>query len=352
MVNRFRRAVSMAVAISAATLMSVAAGSVGAAQFTLKGATGTNDTTPLGKVGDYFKEIVEKKSNGQIEVKWYGNGQLGGEAALLNQLSDGVLQFATLSTAVSSSLNPKLDALYLPYVMPDGWETFEKKFSTSPFAAELLGALSRQGIQGMAFIPYGIDALAYKGSPVKSPEDAKGKKLRSAESVNIRTTLETMGFNAVPLPWTETYQSIQTKVVDGLSTPPMMIKLARFHEVVDNITLSGHLFGVHVFWLREDAIAKMPEDMKVMVRASAREASERAWKELRTMEGAIVGEVEKMGVKVWRLNDAEKARFIKATVPVVRNFEQRIDKSSGDGKAFMRRLYEATGQNYDKVVAQ
>jgi C4-dicarboxylate-binding protein DctP len=332
--------------------MLIAAAPAWAATYTLKGATGTNDTTALGKVGQYFKEIVEKKSNGEVEVRWFGNGQLGGEAALLNQLNDGVLQFATLSTAVSSSLNPKLDVLYLPYFLPEAWVTFEKKFAPSAAAKELLGALSKQGIEGQAFIPYGVDALAYKGSPVRSPEEAKGKKLRSAESVNVRTTLESMGFNAVPLPWTEAYQSIQTKVVDGLSTPPMLVKQARFNEVVDNMTISGHLFGVHVFWLREDAIAKMPDNLKAIVRASAKEASERAAKELNAMESSIIAELEKGGVKVWRLTDAQRDRFVRATVPVVRNFEQRIEKSSGDGKAFMRRMYEATGQDYDKVAGQ
>ena len=338
-------------ACSAAAVLLVAAPAT-AATYTLKGATGTNDTTALGKVGQYFKEIVEQKSKGEVEVRWFGNGQLGGEAALLNQLNDGVLQFATLSTAVSSSLNPKLDVLYLPYFMPDPWVTFEKKFASSAASKELLGALSKQGIEGQAFIPYGVDALAYKGTPVRTPEEAKGKKLRSAESVNIRTTLESMGFNAVPLPWTEAYQSIQTKVVDGLSTPPMLVKQARFNEVIDNLTISGHLFGVHVFWLREDAIAKMPEPLKAIVRASAREASERAAKELNAMEGSIITELEKGGIKVWRLTDAQRTRFVKATVPVIRNFEQRVEKSSGDGKAFMRRMYEATGQNYDQVVGQ
>ena len=349
MIDRLRNKWNGVLAACSAAIL-VAASPASAATYTLKGATGTNDTTALGKVGQYFKEIVEKKSNGEIEVRWFGNGQLGGEAALLNQLNDGVLQFATLSTAVSSSLNPKLDVLYLPYFLPDPWVTFETKFAPSAAAKELLGALSKQGIEGQAFIPYGVDALAYKGSPVRSPEEAKGKKLRSAESVNIRTTLESMGFNAVPLPWTEAYQSIQTKVVDGLSTPPMMVKQARFNEVVDNLTISGHLFGVHVFWLREDAIAKMPENLKAIVRGAAKEASERAAKELNSMEASIIAELEKGGIKVWRLSDAERERFVKATLPVVRNFEQRIDKSSGDGKAFMRRMYEATGQNYDKVV--
>lgn len=107
---------------------------------------------------------------------------------------------------------------------------------------------------------------------------------------------------------------------------------------------------MHVFWLREDAVAKMPDHLKAVVRSAAKEASERAANELHAMEASIIDELEKGGIKVWRLSDAERARFVKTTVPVVRNFEQRIEKSSGDGKAFMRRMYEATGQNYDKVV--
>jgi TRAP-type C4-dicarboxylate transport system substrate-binding protein len=112
----------------------LAAGSASASTFTLRGASGTSDTTALGKVGEYFKEIVERKSNGAVQVRWFGNGQLGGEAALLNQLNDGVLQFATLSSAVSSSLNPKLDVLFLPYFLPDAWVTFEKRFAGSAAA--------------------------------------------------------------------------------------------------------------------------------------------------------------------------------------------------------------------------
>lgn len=351
MITKLARTLKPVAALAAAALLAYS-GAALSAEFTLRGGTATNDTTPLGRVGQYFKEAVEKGSSGRIEVRWHGNGQLGGEAAILNQLNDGVVQFATLSTAVSSSLNPRLDVMYLPYFFPEGWDTYEKRFRGTPAETELLGSLKHVGIGGYGMIPYGIDALAYKGAPIRTLEDIKGRKLRSAESVNVRTTLESIGFNAVPLPWTEVYPSIQTKVVEGLSTPPFMVKLARFHEVVDNMTLAGHLFGVHVFWVREDAISKLPDDLKTVVRNAAKAASEKGWRELYALEGQSTADVEKMGIKVWRLSDAEKARFIKATVPVVRNFEQRIDKGAGDGRAFMRRMYQATGQDYDKVVGQ
>lgn len=324
---------------------------VQAADFVLKGATGTGDTTALGRAGLYFKEIVEEKSGGKIEVTWYPNGQLGGEVALLNQLNDGILQFATLSTAVSSSLNPKLDVMYLPYFLPKAWDSFEE-FASSEAAAELLGTLSKHGIEGVGLIPYGVDALAYNGSPVRSPADASGIKLRSAESVNVRMTLEAMGFNAVPLPWTEAYQAIQTKVVDGLSTPPALVKQARFAEVVSNLVISGHLFGQHVFWIRGDALAGLPDDLKELVRSAAKEASDRAWQELREAEEATISELDGLGLTVTRLTDEEREVFKKATVVVVREFEKRIDGDSGDGREFMRRIYSATGQDYDALVAE
>ena len=336
----------------AATALALAGSPAVSAPYTLRGGTVAPDSTPLGRVGGYFKEIVEAKSKGQIEVKWHPSAQLGGEMAILNQMNDGVIQFATLSTAISSSLNPKLDVMYLPYFLPDGWETYETKFRGSSAEAELLGGLGKAGIAGLGLLPYGVDALAYKGTPIRTLDEAKGRKLRAAESVNIRTTLESMGFNAVPLPWNEVYPSIQTRVVEGLTTPPLILKGARLNEVVDNMTLAGHLFGVYVFWMREDALAKLPNDMKALVREAAKEATDRGWRELRALEATSTTDLEKAGVKIWRLSEAEKARFMRATLPVVRNFEQRIEKSSGDGRAFMRKMYQATGQNYDKIVGQ
>lgn len=337
-----------AAALAALTMFS---GAAFAADYVLKGGTGTGDSTALGRAGDYFKEIIEERSGGRIGVTWYPNGQLGGEVALLNQLNDGILQFATLSTAVSSSLNPKLDVMYLPYFLPKAWDSFYA-FAKSDAAPELLGLLEKNGITGLAFIPYGADALAYNGPVVRKPADAAGIKLRSAESVNVRLTLNALGFNAVPLAWTETYQSIQTKVVDGLSTPPTMILQARFHEVIKNAVITEHLFGQHVFWISSDVLKGMPEDLQKMVREAAAEASDRAAKELREGEAAAIADLESKGVVITRVSDEEIAAFRAATTPVVRDFEKRINDQTGDGREFMSRIYGAIGQNYEEIVGK
>lgn len=336
---------------AALTSVILSAGTAYSADFVLKGASGTGDTTALGRAGLYFKEIVEEKSDGRIGVTWYPNGQLGGEMALLNQLNDGIIQFATLSTAVSSSLNMKLDVMYLPYFLPEAWGSF-KAFSESEAASEMLSVLEPNGILGLGFIPYGADALAYNGPVVRKPADAAGIKLRSAESVNVRLTLDSLGFNSVPLPWTETYQSIQTQVVDGLSTPPALVYQSRFHEVVDNVVVSEHLFGQHVFWIRDDALKAMPDELQAIVRESAHAATVRAWEELEAGEEEALSDLEAHGLTVTRLTEEERAAFRKATVPVVRDFEKRLDDRLGDGRAFMTRIYNAVGQDYEALIAE
>jgi TRAP-type C4-dicarboxylate transport system substrate-binding protein len=317
--------------------------------FEFKGASATVPSHPLGKAGSYFKEIVEKKSQGRIKIKWYVGGALGGEQAILNQLKDGVVQFATLSTAIAGTLNPKVMTMFTPYFIMD-WDNFNNQFLKSKSSKTLLNGLQKFGIQGYNWVPYGFDALAYKGDPIRTFEDCKGRKLRAAESYVIKGTLEALGFNTSPIPWNEAYQSIQQKVVDGLTTPPGMVKMGRFDELVDNLTLSNHLFGTHVFWVKEDTLTKLPDDLKQIFLESIHEACLKEQKEAQGLDEKSVDDMRKKEIKIWTLSKEETKRWVKATSIVYKEHESRIDKFSGDGRAFMQQIFKSLGRDYDREV--
>src|SRR5690606_15843708 len=135
-------------------------------------------------------------------------------------------------------------------------------------------------------------------------------------------------------------------------TPPALVYQSRFHEVVDNVVVSEHLFGQHVFWIRDDALKAMPDELQAIVRESAHEATVRAWEELEAGEEEALSELEAHGLTVTRLTEEERAAFRKATVPVVRDFEKRLDDRLGDGRAFMTRIYNAVGQDYEALIAE
>ncbi len=333
-----------------AIILSYFSSAAGAAEtYELRGATAGTLQHPRDRAGKTFLDIAEVKSGGKIKGKWYHSGQVGGEADILSQLNNDTLQFANVSCALAGTLNPKVMTMYCPYLIKD-WDSFFTKWVGSEGANLILGSLKDKGLIGLGWLPYGFNALAYKDPPIRTLEECKGRKIRAAQSYTIKGTLEALGMNAPPIPWTEVYQSVQQKVVDGFTAPPGFVTTGRFYEVLNNITLADHLFGTHVFWFREKVLKSMPSDLQKIVIDSMLEACSREQKELKDYDEKAVEELKAKGVKVWALSPQEKTRWVASTRKVIIDHEQKIDQKSHDGRAFMRTLYKSLGRDYDKEI--
>ena len=317
--------------------------------YELKGGTATNIEHPRAKAGLNFIKLVEAKSAGKIKGKWYPNAQLGGEESLLSQLNNNTIQFMTVSCALAGTLNPKVMTMYTPYLILD-WDILFNKWIGSEGADLVLNSLRSQGIIGLGWVPYGFNVLAYRDPPIRTLEDMKGRKIRSAAAYTIKGTIEALGANATPIPWPEVFMAIQQRTVEGLTGPTGTLVESRLYEVINNITEAQHLFGTHVFWFREETLRKMPADLQKIVIDSAREACHQQQGEMKGYDENATEVLKSKGVKVWKLDPQERTRWIAATRKVVIEHEKKIDEKSHDGRAFMRTVYKSLGRDYDKEI--
>jgi len=317
--------------------------------YELKGGTATNIEHPRAKAGLNFIKLVEAKSAGKIKGKWYPNAQLGGEESLLSQLNNNTIQFMTVSCALAGTLNPKVMTMYTPYLILD-WDILFNKWIGSEGADLVLNSLRSQGIIGLGWVPYGFNVLAYRDPPIRTLEDMKGRKIRSAAAYTIKGTIEALGANATPIPWPEVFMAIQQRTVEGLTGPTGTLVESRLYEVINNITEAQHLFGTHVFWFREETLRKMPADLQKIVIDSAREACHQQQGEMKGYDENATEILKSKGVKVWKLDPQERTRWIAATRKVVIEHEKKIDEKSHDGRAFMRTVYKSLGRDYDKEI--
>ncbi len=317
--------------------------------YELKGGTATNIEHPRAKAGLNFIKLVEAKSAGKVKGKWYPNAQLGGEESLLSQLNNNTIQFMTVSCALAGTLNPKVMTMYTPYLIQD-WDILFNKWIGSEGAELVLTSLRSQGIIGLGWVPYGFNVLAYKDPPIRTLEDMKGRKIRSAAAYTIKGTIEALGANATPIPWPEVFMAIQQRTVEGLTGPTGTLVESRLYEVINNITEAQHLFGTHVLWFREETLRKMPADLQKIVIDSAREACHQQQKEMKGYDENATEILKSKGVKVWKIDPQERTRWIAATRRVVIEHEKKIDEKSHDGRPFMRTVYKSLGRDYDKEI--
>lgn len=336
--------------ISIVTLVLFIGSVVWAAEiYELKGGTAANIEHPRAKAGLNFIKLVEAKSAGRVKGKWYPSAQLGGEEALLSQLNNNTIQFMTVSCALAGTLNPKVMTMYTPYLILD-WDVLFNKWIGSEGADLILNSLKDQGIIGLGWVPYGFNVLAYRDPPIRTLEDCKGRKIRSAASYTIKGTIEALGSNATPMPWPDVFMAIQQRTVEGCTAPSGTLVESRLYEVINNITEAQHLFGTHVLWFRLETLRKMPADLQKIVIDSAREACHQQQKEMKGYDENATEVLKSKGVKVWKIDPQERTRWIAATRKVVIEHEKKIDEKSRDGRAFMRGVYKSLGRDYDKEI--
>ena len=316
----------------------------------LRGATITTLSEPRGQAGLRFIELVEAKSKGRIKGTWYHSGQLGAESEIQEQLLENTIQFASYSAAVAGQLNPKVTTMYCPYLIKS-WEVFKDKWIGSKGAQLILDSLQGNGLQGLGWVPYGFNALDYRGEPILKLEDIPGRRIRSAEIYSIRETILALGADAPTTPWSDVYQAVQMNLVDGFTAPPSTIAPSSLYEVVDKMTLSNHLFGSHILWIRQDVLDNLPEDLRNIVLESAEEAC--AWEQAQMLDfekQSIKDLVENKGMTAYELEEEEMERWIEATNKVWSIHEEKINEKSGDGREFLIEVFASMGRDYEKEV--
>ena len=100
-----------AVTIASATLMPTTAFAAKYKKQTIMTASANSLTSAHAVTLNKFKEIVEKESEGAIQVKLFLGGSMGDETANVKQLRNGELHIATLFNGNLTPFTPSVNAL-------------------------------------------------------------------------------------------------------------------------------------------------------------------------------------------------------------------------------------------------
>ena len=305
------------------------AGEPGKTEYTaqMKLATLTPASHTYNQAANKFAELVKQRSQGRIEVKVYPDGQLGkGERELLEAIQQGTLDIYVGSTAPLSGFSPSMGILDIPFLFRD--YAHADKVLDGPIGLSLLKELEKANLKGLAFWENGFRNLTNSKLAVKTPDDAKGLKIRTQENKIHLTAWKAAGVNPVPMAWGEVYGALQQKTIDGQENPVAVIHSAKLNEVQKYLSMTQHVYSPAVLIVSAKKWQAIPPADQEMLLKTALEVAQFERKLGRDAEEKQVAELTARGMTVTK--DVDKAAWQKAMQPAFDEFSKQFGKEKID----------------------
>ena len=289
---------------------------------TIKFAAANSKGHPQVTGMEKFAELVKEKSGGQITVKLFPGGVLGSDPQTLSALQGGVVEMTVMNAGILSSTVKEFGAVDLPFLFNSGEEA--DKVMDGPFGTGLMKRLPDTGLVGLAYWELGFRNLTNNRHAVAKLEDIKGLKIRTLQSPVPVALFNTLGANAVPLPYTELYTALETGTVDGQENPNANIINAKFYEVQKYLTLSRHQYNPQIVMISKKFWDRLNDEEKTVLQQASVEARDFQRKVSREQDAAALDEIKKTGMEVTELSPEETARLRDAVKPVIEKFTNEI----------------------------
>ncbi|GGB03821.1 C4-dicarboxylate TRAP transporter substrate-binding protein [Allosediminivita pacifica] len=283
-----------------------------AQEFQLNVNTALAQSDPLYKGLESFETNLEEKSDGRIEVTLYPNSQLGSNEDVLEQARAGAPVAIVTDGGRLAVFTPEFAILGAPF-LADGYEGIRKVVTSDLFEEWGQDLHDSAGLQVLSFNWWQGQRNLLTNVEVTTPEDLAGVRMRTPGAPVWTETIRAMGATPTPLPWGEVYSAIQQNAIDAAEAQLPAVVGAKLEEVIDTVTLTGHINLITGLVTSAQWFDSLPEDLQTLVRDEALAAGEIASQGTQDVLEQIKSDLREAGVAV---NEIDKTPFIEATQPV------------------------------------
>lgn len=223
----------------------------------------------------HFESQVEAATNGDIDVKIFGAGQLGTEVETAQAAQAGrTVQASVISSGAMSSFYKNYQIITTPFLFPNYQVAFA--YFDGPWHAKFMkGAIKESGLRYLATFDDGGGFVAFTNNKrlIKTVDDLKGMKIRVEENPAHIATLKALGASATPLPWGEVQTALATGLADGQFNAPGISKAFKLWDVNDYTTLSGLVYNSSSFMVSEKWFESLPQKYRDIIVEAAHESA-------------------------------------------------------------------------------
>lgn len=310
------------------------AGSLFADPITVKVASVAPDGTPWMNTMVAIKKKAESDGAGQIKVKLYPGGQLGGENEIIAGVRKGRIQFAGVTAGAMANIVPELNVLELPYLFDNLQEA--DYILDNHLYEPIKELLAKKGFILVSWAENGYRNIGSKSKLIKLPEDLKGVKIRSQESKVHLEFWKKVGASAVPIAVPEVLPALQTGVVDSFDNTPLFTLAAEWQTTIKYFSYTQHIYQPGMIVISKSFYDTLSPELQKVVIGDGNGIAKESRAGVRALDAKLLATLKKTGVEIY--------------TPSASELQQWKNASSGLDKALVGKLGGDSRKIYDLIL--
>ena len=283
-----------------------------------------------------FKQIIEKESGGELKLQLFPSAQLYKDKQVPEAVGSGAIEAGSAFLGRFTGSVPATEVVNLPFLFRDEAH-LRRATATGSKMRQLLDAavLKETGAKILWWQAFGRNIYLSNNFAIKSPDDFKGKKVRTYGKV-LGWTVTALGGAPTLMSGSKQFLAYQQGAVDIGMTGVSAVKSRKLYEVMNHMTLSFDSNIEFVAVMNGKFFDSLPKKHQDIILKAAATVEKQLRDQIYSQEANIVNELRSK-MTVIDLTEEERNKWREATKGVL----ARFIKERGD---LARQVVEAAQQ--------
>lgn len=311
----------LAMLLAFVMVLSLGTSAFAAKSIELRCSTNLAATSTVGKALAKFVELVNEKSEGQINASANFGSELGSQAEQVSMAMGGDLEMVVAAPGTGPGAYAGCEPLLLfefPFLFKDNDHYRRVMKAALP---EVNAMVNEIGFTAMGGQSQGArDILTTK--QVATIGDMQDLVMRGPNAVYI-SMFESVGAAGITMDWNDIYTAMQNGTCDGCEGSPSSLHASSLEDNGKYLAITNHIIACVYYFFNTDWLNSLPEDLQAVVAECVDEATAYQEEIDDADQGAALEAMVANGVTVTEVSDIDAWK--EACAPMTEEYLSRGD---------------------------
>ena len=166
----------------------------------------TNHPTHTGLLA--FEEYIEGELGDKYDIQIFPSELLGSQNEMVQLTQTGAITFCVASNSLLETFSDNYTLFNLPYL-------FASSMDDPNIVGPIFESTMQAGFEAVTWLDAGTRNFYTINTPIETPEDLRGLKIRVQQSPTNVRMMELLGGSATPMGFGDVYTALQSQMLDG-----------------------------------------------------------------------------------------------------------------------------------------